>query len=518
MPLPVRILSRRPRRRSPRGQAIVLGSLSFLVLALMVTLSFNLSHALRRKMSLQQHGDAMAFSMGVLEARALNYYAVSNRAIAGSYVAMNSLHAYMAAASVTGEMLRAGGVNFTAIAASEAAKCAACQGQCPCCQHAIEAGEIAAKFGKQSLMYDRDVRGLEGKFKNAMEGLDLMVDNIHTSQREVHEKTLQAVKDGSSHGLSLLKTETVPEVSDLASGVGALNANEFNCAVDGMECQGSVANTSPEARARVVTEIGNASRSAWPANRKGLPPNHLHEKFLEEFKTIPNNKGTHQFVGHFGSSKTVQNMLGVYLPGQMGGNQGTTVAANETGALAQLSWEDATPATAPYLANIWSDERGGGHTVLMAHSGQHRFEGTNAKALTSCAGSGNCFMKYRANPSSDRDWGQPRVYSYYTMKLNVGNPREAPWELNNSRSVKFTHGEQGTGSLTLSAADGMSLSKSLVYYHRFKQGGWSEPPNLFAPYWRVKLHPFKPDEAKKVLEEAGNSDAAAIAEAPEVSL
>ena len=43
----------------------------------------------------------MAYSMAVMEARALNYYAASNRAIAASYVAMTSMHAYLASASST---------------------------------------------------------------------------------------------------------------------------------------------------------------------------------------------------------------------------------------------------------------------------------------------------------------------------------------------------------------------------------------------------------------------------------
>ncbi|WP_426747964.1 hypothetical protein VZQ01_12925 [Myxococcus faecalis] len=497
--------------------------MSFLVLALMVTLSFNLSHALRQKMSLQQHSDSMSFSMAVLEARALNYYAVSNRAIAGSYVAMNSLHAYMAAASVTGAMLRAGESNFNDIAKAEGLRCAACGGRCLCCKHAIDAGEIAADFGKEARMYDREVRVLESSFRTAMEGLDLMVDSLHSSQREVHENTLQAVRDGSSHGLSRLKTDTAPTASELSSAVGGMNANEFNCAVDGMDCQGSVASTSADARARVATEIGNASRSGWPSNRNGggSPPKHLNAQFLAEFRKIP-GKGMCQVLDHQGSSKTTQSSskVDIYKGGRSGGNQGSTVAAVEEGSLRHSGWEDALPAQNSYEALIWSDANGGGHDNggIDTHRGRHRFEGTNARALTACAGSGNCFMKYRANPSSSRDWGQPRVYSYYTMKLNVGDLKKAPWELNSSRSVKFDHGNQGSGSLTLSAAEGTALSKSLVYYHRFKQGGWSEPPNLFAPYWRVKLHPFTASEARRVLDEAGNSDAATIADAPGVSL
>ncbi|QSQ10827.1 hypothetical protein JY572_20565 [Myxococcus landrumensis] len=512
MHLPVLLLSRM-RRRAQRGQAIVLGSLSFLVLALMVTLSFNLSHALRQRMSLQQHSDAMAYSMAVLEARALNYYAVSNRAIAGSYVAMNSLHAYMAAASVTGEMLRAGESNFNKIAAAELVRCLACR--CSCCKHAADAKKVANKFGKKAKEYDRDARALEGDFRTAMEGLDLMVDNLHKSQAEVHERTAQAVKDGSSHGLAQLKDDTAPKSSELNSAVGALNENEFNCSVDGKECTGSVGSSSEEARARVMTEIGNASRSAWPSNRKGTK--HLHPDFLREFKDIP-EQGLYKISGHKGSAKTVTDGDDVYTGGQEGGNEGTTVAASEEGSLTHSMWEDAIPAMSSYDSSIWSDSGGGEHDGVgddgegEQHRGSHQFEGTNAQSLESCAGEGNCFMKYRANPDPNRDWGQPRVYAYYTMPLSVGNAQQAPWELNNSRSVEFQHGAQGSGKLTVAAGEGMSLSKALVYYHRFGAGGWREPPNLFAPFWRAKLHPFTPGEAARVLQEAGNSDAVPIAE------
>ena len=100
--------TKRARLEAPRGQALVLAALSLLLLGLMVALSFGLSHALRGKTRLQQHSDAMAYSMATVEARSLNYFAVSNRAMAASYVAMNSLHAYMAASTVTSSMLDQG--------------------------------------------------------------------------------------------------------------------------------------------------------------------------------------------------------------------------------------------------------------------------------------------------------------------------------------------------------------------------------------------------------------------------
>ncbi|HZI09605.1 MAG TPA: hypothetical protein VE153_04380 [Myxococcus sp.] len=521
MRLPVLLRESLRGRRAQRGQSLVLGSLSFLVLALMVTLSFNLSHALRQKMSLQQHSDALAYSMAVLEARALNYYAVGNRAIAGSYVAMNSLHAYMAAASVTGAMLRASGDNFDQIALMEMGICAATRNP-QHCLHAKEAEDIADDFRKEARGYDGRVRRLEGGFRNAMSGLDLMVDNLHAAQRAVQDSTLQALTDGRSHGLEVLTQHNAPGASFLPEAVGALNANEFSCAVDGMPCQGSVQDSSSKARARVMTEVANASRSGWPATRAmasggngvQIPP-HLHPDFLKKLQDIP-REGSVVVLEHKGTAKVVQHRSRVNSGGQSAGNEGGTVVASERGRLGHL-WKDGF-GESDYAVSVWSDRDGGGHQTGAAHSGAHSFEGVNAKALSTCAESGNCFMKFRANPSASRDWGQPRVYSYVTRQFRGGDPKKTPWELNPSGEVVLEHGPQGTGRLTLAPGEGVGLSKGLVYYHRFGPNGWREAPNLFSPYWRAKLHPFTPDEAARVLKAAGNADAAELARVPGVSL
>ncbi|WP_241758692.1 hypothetical protein [Pyxidicoccus parkwayensis] len=500
---------------------MVLSALSLLVLALMVTLSFNLSHALRQKMSLQQHSDALAYSMAVLEARALNYYAVGNRAIAGSYVAMNSLHAYMAAVSVTGEMLRAARNNFYMIAAIEVVRCM-CYGCQEHCIDAAEAMKIAGDFAKEGSDYDKKARGVESGFTNAMQGLDLMVDNLHIAQRSVHDKTLQSVRDGKSNGLEQLTEYNAPGATFLTQQVGSMNANEFNCAVDGMQCQGSEDDSDEEARARVMTEVANASRSGWPATREtgGMPsvqiPSYLHPEFMKKFKDIP-NEGNYQVMRHVGTAKTAEDKGQVNGAGEQGGNSGKVVVATEEGTIFH-KWRHGVGIN-NYKAEVWSDDGGGGHTPNGAHSGQHPFEGVNARALTACSQSGNCFMKFRANPDADRDWGQPRVYSYVTRQFRGGDPSKTPWELNSSSTLEFEHGAQGSGRLKLAADEGAGLSKALVYYHRFGQGGWKEPPNLFGPYWRAKLHPFRDgDEAGRVLEAAGNQDAAELARVPGVSL
>jgi hypothetical protein len=498
---------------------MVLASLSFLVLALMMTLSFNLSQALRQKVSLQQHSDTLAYSMAVMEARAFNYYAVSNRAIAGSYVAMNSMHAYMAAASVTGEMMRASQINFYFIAAQEF-------GQCGCltcfqhCLHGFEAIGIASDYARAGRSYDNKVKQLESSFNQTNKGLDLLVENVHASQKAVHLKTMQSVTDGQSNGLSELTDYNLPGATHLPAAVGALNAGEFNCAVDGMACMGGEPNSSVQARARVMSEVANASRPSWAASRKGGPlgPTYLHPRFLMELRKDIPGEGQHLPWNHKGTAKLVERRGDVNGSGQSGGNTGRMVIAEERGRMSNR-WKHGVGPYWAYDASVWSDSGGGGHSPGGVHSGRHTFDGVNTVALESCIMRGNCFMKFRATPDASRDWGQPRVYSYVTKMFRVGDPAQAPWELTEAGAVTYKSGAEGAATqLSLAAGEGAGLSKALVYYHRFGANGWREAPNLFNPYWRAKLHPFKPEEAAKVLEAAGNSDAAQLAATPGVAL
>ncbi|RKH08292.1 hypothetical protein D7V97_19965 [Corallococcus sp. CA053C] len=505
-------------RRRARGQSLVLACLSFLLLALMTTLSFNLSHALREKMSLQQHSDALAYSMGVVEARALNYYSVSNRAIASAYVGMTSAHGYMAAASATGEMMRAGQMSFFIIAGLEVAQCPPYNFQH--CMDAIEALMIAMDYSDKASEYDDKVQGVESSFNKVIHDLNRMADQIHDSQKSAHRAARNALRDGQSSSLSDLTEYSAKGASDLDSSVGSMNSTEFDCAVDGMNC--SRASSSNEARARVMTEISNASRPGWAANRSlpvimnGLPTYYKSDFIQDLLKDIP-SEGTHMILGHKGTAKIAQTKSNIHGPGQVGGNEGKVVVADEHGYIMN-QWRHGFGAW-NYEALVESSENGGSHTPSGAHSGDHdEFKGINTKDLMSCSSSGNCFMKFRATDEPSRDWGQPHVYSYVTKQFFVGDASRAPWELNDTGSFALTHGAQGKGQLRLAPGEGAALSKALVYYHRLGPNGWKEAPGLFNPYWRVKLHPFTAQEASEVLENAGNSDAADLAGAKDLTL
>jgi hypothetical protein len=497
-----------------RGQALVLACLSLLLLALMMLLSFNISYALRQKTQLQQHSDAMAYSMAVLEARALNYFASSNRSIAASYVTMNNVHGYMAAASVTSAMLDAAGDAFTGVIAMETAQCAACRFMCAHCIHVVEATKVQQDFRKEARNYRDTIKGQESKFNKAVQDLDKMMDSIHSSQAGVFDETAQALKDGSSHNLSKLRSINAPESSELNTSVGSLNSTEFNCAIDGKNCSGSgkPANSSNKARAVMMAQVANGTRAEWAAKRGGIPPTYLNAEFLKKLQRDIQGDGATTITSHDGTSKTVKNDS--ELDGDTGtSNDGSKSAGHEHGSLSTV-WKHGA-GTGSYEVKVVSDSSGGQHTQGGAHSGSHDFEGTNSRDLASCGSNGNCFMSFRADPDRNHDFGQPHVYSYVTQRLRAESVSKAPWQLNESATVTFKHGDR-EGKVTLAADEGAAMSKALVYYHRL--GNWSEPPNMFNPFWRAKLHPFTSQEAANVLNQAGNSDAAELASTPQMPL
>jgi len=501
-----------------RGQALVLAALSMLLLALMIALSFNLSHALHEKMRLQQHSDALAYSMGVVEARAFNYFASSNRAIAASLVAMNTLHADMAAASVTVAMMKAAQDNFYVIAGEETLICIAERNPTHCV-HAAQAIEKAGKFGQAARKYARKVKGVEGSFRLSVQSLDAMIDVIHASQLDVLKDAVEVVRAGTADSLSKLKQSNAPEATDVASAVGALNMNALNCAIDGspLPCIGGSGpgNTSKEVHGELMTSIANASRPDWPAHRGSFAsiPLYLDPRFLNDLMHKIQGKGVSTPIGHKGTAKTVESKSqGQLHAGQSASDTGKVSGADEHGELLS-QYRDGVSVWA-YKAEIYSDKNGGKHTPTDGHSGQHKFQGVNSSGAP-CLGSGNCFMKFRADSSKDHDFGQPAVYSVLKMKLRAGDVKKAPWELNDGAKVSITGPDGEEGTLHLAAEEGSSLSKALVYFHRI--GAWKDPPNFFEPYWRVKLHPFTQTEVVKVLTLSGQSDAAILANAPGLS-
>lgn len=80
--------SRRPSRSRQRGQAIVFGLCLLLLVALLLFFQFSAGQATAAKLRIVNATDAAAYSTGLWRARAMNYYAYSNRAVIANEVAI----------------------------------------------------------------------------------------------------------------------------------------------------------------------------------------------------------------------------------------------------------------------------------------------------------------------------------------------------------------------------------------------------------------------------------------------
>ncbi|RYZ15449.1 MAG: pilus assembly protein, partial [Myxococcaceae bacterium] len=82
-------------RRDERGQAMVLGVVVMLVLAVTIMTSVGIGQGVYEKIKLQDAADAQAYSLAVKEARAYNFLAYTNRAMIVHYSAMLTVMSYV---------------------------------------------------------------------------------------------------------------------------------------------------------------------------------------------------------------------------------------------------------------------------------------------------------------------------------------------------------------------------------------------------------------------------------------
>ncbi|MCE9673057.1 pilus assembly protein [Myxococcus stipitatus] len=82
-------------RRDERGQAMVIGVVAMLVLAVSVMASVSIGHGVYEKIKLQDAADAQAYTLAVKEARAYNFLAYTNRAMVIHYSAMLTVMSYV---------------------------------------------------------------------------------------------------------------------------------------------------------------------------------------------------------------------------------------------------------------------------------------------------------------------------------------------------------------------------------------------------------------------------------------
>ena len=528
----MRILVMRKRLAGERGQTMVLGALGVLLVSLMMLLTLNIGKAVYEKVRIQQLADAAAFSTATLEARSFNFYAYTNRANIAGLVAGVSAHGFMSLASTVPGMFKAAAGGFFIMAGIEIGLCCACP-YCSCVTHCIHAGrDIAAAFA----YLDRGdeladgVKDTSETFITAIKLLDAHVKLIAAQQQAMRAWTAEyaLTTDKAARELVDKYAPGAEVASALGAGVGLLNLNEYETAIENQDDKGK------KKRKWLGTEIANGTRyTEFVTHRTlyALDTNnillYIYPQTLKDFmRTIPQRytNGFSMIVYHEGESRVVKG--GTDVRGKIGKNNhgpdGDALAAADEGAV--LTQAYCAVGGGEYDARVGTDKDSGEH---KCHADWISFDcckkESKHKDAFKCLGDGglvthNCFMIFHSNKEATEDFGQPRVYAAIESDLRrtKGQGPKPAWEVTDSDSGKITvnlGGDVGQREMQLTDnpdefGRGLAVSKAMVYYHHpewtSNQKGWKEAPNFFNPYWKAKLQPFRDTiEFEKVLAAAG---------------
>ncbi len=493
-----------------RGQTIVLGVLTLLVLAVMMMLTFTMNQVIHEKIRIQSHSDAIAYSSAIVQARAFNSMVYSNRAIAAAVVAQMTVHAWMTTASATTATLFSGAIAFIMIAVEELGQ-SFCPVVCFCaihCVHFVQALIVMAKYFSKWNEYNNKVKGAEEKFNKAVGSIKEMVDDIHKSQKTVLDNAKSAL--GSV-------PDSLNSINANRASVGGFagqNQKAFACTLEGSslddDCQDSNrTKSSAEDRSKIMQNTANAMR---PFYDQLLTTMDQHEDFKmsgsDFLKDIQQNEGDPLLVMKFGSAYTGEDKSMFSNNSKQSKNVGAWVIT-----MFMTKWHDGFGVMALPVW-VFSDANGGDHFPSWAHQGNHdKFQGVQQEDV--CGDDKNCFINFRATSDKDQDFGQPSSYAsvkYDTLheKMSGGGREHNAWLVNDQGQLELDMGSGKAKVSLIPRKPGIAISKAKTYFHQL--GDWQAPPNFFDPFWRAKLHPFMSrDEAKAAANTAGDTDGAANA-------
>jgi len=479
--------SRKNRRSGARrGQVLPLACVSLFFMAVMMVISFNLTNVVHEKIRLQNYTDAQAFSMATVEARAFNYLAYSNRASAAAFVTIASLHGFYAVASMSPQLLRAGAIAMMVEGFLELAMCIATWGS-SCCDHIapafIQMGQYFSDAGDAEDTLEDD---WEEPFNDAVKGLWDAVGMIHMEQEMVLGGAVSRVTQGFDGDLK----STHKNASPLATAIGGMNASALTCSLEGSNLDSCDAVKSEDDRAKLYTEIINASR-----------PTFSHHIFQMGTDYLP-------MMGDAWSD------LSWSFPGFFGGDHAIAddSCSPEVGAKGELACGDVPfamfigsrndlPGVGGWMGSeIVSDDGGGDHDPL-GDSDHDEFKG-----IPKCVQDKECFINRRVDEDDKATWSTD-VFAMYKADLSQRTKKNQsrPWLLNDNGKLELEmagNEDAKAGVLDLKPnREGGAISRAIVYFHA--PGKWPRQPNYFDPFWGAKLHPFDNDSMYNTLQRSG---------------
>lgn len=529
------------------GQTLVLGAVSMLILALSVMVTVQLGHTIHQRMRLQDGADAAAYSQAAVAARSLNYIAFANRTIVAHYVSMMGAQSILSHAYGFHATL-----NLLSLGLNNVSTLACLFSWVPMVGQALAAISRVASFVSRLIdqwanVTKQVIALLHGAVKLYVSGLGLInFASMHAATDWFRAKTAMALMDPGKGGVarrSLLDNCGYQSEACFRSGVGANNGYGFQMSRSAWAYGSMIGMLPSEVRIlpalptppkinsywkdhterredswqsaeRLMAEIANASRTPTESNRRfGLPGP---VEALIGWAVSPNTRGTTRFV------RTM-------TPGQLrdkGSNylfktgeftsqfsRGPAIASTERAALDGIAgsimvlgkevlvgvhtapekagfhceWGGARSLKIPFCgklslpkaARCYGDPDGDNHDAPGALSKYTSFEPLNQTAY-------------------EKIFNQPTFWGLaYMTPEDASLPADLGFGFQRSGTFRWgLWGQANAGDRELlpgakaHTAGLHAWARGRVYYHR--PGYWTEPPNLFNPFWRAKLSPINP--------------------------
>ncbi|NOK18357.1 pilus assembly protein TadG-related protein [Corallococcus carmarthensis] len=479
-----------------RGQALVLFSLTFLLLTLMVLLTLGFGMRAKERVEIQMAADAAAYSQAVSTARTFNAIAVMNRAQIAHMVAMAGTQSMISYGSQMYAARQTSSCPMPGPAWSGLDEAAAMQ------TLSLQ-GRAGSMFRAELAMYNR----LIGTHL-ANQGLtNLIAKEINPellAPPEGANKSLAEVSGGASSGSSYddlmqqEKTGTVPETSGAVMPTGGGQGDATRNATMGSLGWSWVHN-------RASGSAGFGSGAA--AHNPGF--HHYASAAAMDSSTYQTISGRNSWAHDHGRAITDT------CP------DGTPIPAAATDAWVMSDERQSDEDQHVYGANKPPPGQGAENNTTVD-------ERHTLGACVVCPGIWPYSVGFNAGllhgNADENDYGQPKLYAMLQRDYASGSRRAKPDPWNLLFTFKFANQEtefdnaaplgriQPTGREDVQRNQ-VALAAGLAYYHRPRPaaagGGWEEPPNFLNPFWRATLvstEGARDDKPARSLEQAGFSE------------
>ncbi len=493
-------------RRDEDGQALALGAVLLLVLAVALLGTSKLALQIHDRIALQDGADAAAYSLAVEEARAFNFYAYTNRAQIAQYVTV--LQLLSVDAMLLGILTGLG--SFAAIAKTVGELCAgpkyaACQ--------AIPVIGTALALVSRVLLLVEPILVAAGR---AIAAFDLFVGEVavpllaasnlflFAQQLTFHGRVLARL--AGDEGLRIARVAAPG--AKWALPVQALNVARF----EGAHLGEAMTLWGSRDREGAGLADGPAGRRNWARRGMSELVHATRHDFWVYDRSFPESLGN--LLRGSEAFDLVEELLHFLPAGKLRGHTRLLSLERPDPRRSEAIYEAMErpgygsaryPTGSAIGANFYMEAGGsifGGalDEVGAALGFDEKHLGSVTSASPASGGGWACTWDVK-RPYQRRGVRQLLEVFVPRFSCDVARGSHPWWGITPYMAFDATDADCATFAgefcqpdvwVALEAEDGgaKAVARALAYYHR--PGNWQEPPNFFNPFWRAKLAPVEP--------------------------